>query len=198
MPSYQATPTESTVSHVATNRSRSSRVSRNEASDRVIAYSSSTSSLSQTAPPPDSRASTLVDQGGGVRGEEPQPVVLNSMYIDGTGWASQVSKWMGLSFLLIWGKTVTVLLPIGVFFVFFLAVFWWCVGAVQWWLPVEDTAFWWQHCCTEVYQPPRTGVKVWTVLLLCLWQCMFHTCTSETHGWSKDGLAHQTTLCTLH
>ena len=89
MPSYQATPTASTVSHVASNRS----TQRGGASDRVLAYSSSTSSLSQAPPQTDSHASTLVEQeGGGVRGEEPQPVVVNSVYINGTGWASQVQR----------------------------------------------------------------------------------------------------------
>lgn len=90
MPSYQATPAESTVSGQVT-RSRSSRVDQSGTSKAVLPYSSSTSSLSQVPPTSDSRTSTLVDQEvGGDRGEESQPVVLNSLYINGTGWASQV------------------------------------------------------------------------------------------------------------
>ena len=97
MPSYQATPAESSVSHVSSSRTRSrsssSRVTQSVSSEGVLPYSSSTSSLSQVPPTSDSRASTLVDQEvGGVRGEEPQPVVLNSLYINGTGWASQVRE----------------------------------------------------------------------------------------------------------
>lgn len=92
MPSYQATPTGSTVSHVTSSRSRSVRVkNQGGPSDRALPYSSSSSSLSQVPPPSDSRTSTIVDQeGGGVRGEESQPIILNSVYINGTGWASQV------------------------------------------------------------------------------------------------------------
>ena len=92
---FQATPTESTVSHTASSR-RAARSSRGTAEHTLPFQSSSSTSLSQ-APPTTTADGTLVDDdqggvGGGVKGVEPKPVVLNSVYTNGMGWASQVPK----------------------------------------------------------------------------------------------------------
>ena len=93
---FQVTPTESTVSHTASSRRavRSSRGTQRGSSEHTLPFrSSSSTSLSQV--PPTTADCTVVDhnQGGvgGAKGVEPKPVVLNSVYTNGIGWASQVT-----------------------------------------------------------------------------------------------------------
>lgn len=128
MPSYQATPTESTVSHTASSRkaAMSSRGTQRGASEHILPYHTSSSASLSQAPPTnaDSSASTVVDhdQGGvgGGKGEEPKPVVLNSVYINGTGWASQVL----LLQLIRGGGRVCKLIKYAIINVFSLVVLW--------------------------------------------------------------------------
>ena len=98
LPLHQATPTESTVSHTASNgRARSSRGTQRGTSEHTLPFRSSSSTSLSQAPPTTADCTTLVDhnQGGGVggaKGVDPNPVVLNSVYTNGLGWASQVPK----------------------------------------------------------------------------------------------------------
>lgn len=91
---FQATPTESTVSHTASSRraARSSRGTQRGTAEHTLPFQSSSSTSLSQAPPTTTADGTLVDDGGGVKGVEPKPVVLNSVYTNGIGWASQVPK----------------------------------------------------------------------------------------------------------
>ena len=93
---FQATPTESTVSHTASSRraARSSRGTQRGTAEHTLPFRSSSSTSLSQAPPTTADGTLVDDQGGvgGVKGAEPKPVVLNSVYTNGIGWASQVPK----------------------------------------------------------------------------------------------------------
>ena len=99
----QVTPTDSTVSHAARSSRRamaaggSNRGNHRGTSEHTLPFRSSSSTALSQVPPPTTADCTLVDhdQGGvgGTKGAESKPLVLNSVYTNGLGWASQVNNY---------------------------------------------------------------------------------------------------------